>query len=84
MLKDTQQHLIVCDQLCESGSIVTQVPEYSDLLGENLDKEMVISRILRKHFQVRKKIVKLKENQKSTQQCGPSDPVGSAVFNYMY
>ena len=82
--EDTQQHLLVCDQLCESETIVKQVPEYSDLFGENLDKKLLISRVLRKHFQARKKVLKLKENLKSTQQCGPSDPVGSAVFNYMY
>ena len=61
-----------------------QVPEYSDLFGENLDNKLLISRVLRNHFQARKKVLKVKENQKSTQQCGPSDPVGSAVFNYMY
>ena len=67
--EDTQQHLLVCDQLCESESIVKQVPEHSDLFGENLDQKLFISRVLRKHFQARKKVLKLKENQKSTQQC---------------
>ena len=57
MDEDTQQHLLVCDMLCDPNSLVTSIPCYDELFGENLEKKLNISRILKQHYKKRKDII---------------------------
>ena len=55
--QDTQKHLLVCgkiDDQCISGLII---PEYDDLFGVNVDKQMKIEAMLQERFLKRKKII---------------------------
>ena len=50
MEEETQQHLLVCDMLCDPDSLVINVPSYDELFGDVLDKKLIISRILMQHY----------------------------------
>ena len=55
--QDTQKHLLVCgkiDDQCISGLII---PEYDDLFGVNVDKQMKIAAMLQERFLKRKKMI---------------------------
>ena len=56
--EDTQQHLLVCEQLCERDEIVSTLPDYNDLFGSNLDDRIRVSRILMSKFEKRKNLMK--------------------------
>ena len=43
--EETQEHLLHCPTL-RDGAVVTDVPQYDDLLGEETQKIINISRIL--------------------------------------
>ena len=51
---DTQQHLLVCEELEVSGAIVDSPPEYENLFASGLDEKLSISRILKEKFKIRK------------------------------
>ena len=57
MEEDTQQHLLVCDMLCDPDSLVINVPSYDELFGDVLDKKLIISRILMQHYKKRKQLL---------------------------
>ena len=65
--EDSQQHLLSCSKIESDGEIVSSVPDYQDLFGSNLSKQVNMSRILKNRFGKRKK--------HTTAKGGPSDPV---------
>ena len=56
--KDTKQHLLVCDQLCESDAVVSTLPDNDDSFRSNLDDKVAVSRILMSNFEKRKILMK--------------------------
>ena len=61
MDEDTQQHLLVCEELKETDALVSEVPLYEHLFGNDLEKKLNISRILKSKMKERKKILEWKE-----------------------
>ena len=55
--EDTQQHLLVCEELVETNALVSEVPDYEHLFGDILEKQLNISRILKSQFKTRKKML---------------------------
>ena len=47
--EETQEHLLYCPTL-RDGGVVTDVPQYDNLLGEETQKIIIISRILSTKF----------------------------------
>ena len=47
--EETQEHLLFCPAL-RDGGVVTHVPQYKDLLGEETQKIIIISRIIASKF----------------------------------
>ena len=58
--EDTQQHLMVCEKLCDSGTVVTSLPDYKSLFETKLKEKLYVSRLLKKHFQKRNNLLKTK------------------------
>ena len=56
--ENTQQHLLVCDELSTPNGVVKEVPSYEELFGDDLEKRLTISRILRQNYKIRKDILK--------------------------
>ena len=56
--EDTQQHLLVCDDLGDPNAVVKEVPSYEELFGDDLEKRLTISRILKQNYKNRKDILK--------------------------
>ena len=63
---DHQQHLLICKKLNTGGTLVGQLPEYDQLFGNNLLKQIEISRIMRQKYNLRKSF--LNEKWKFLQQ----------------
>jgi hypothetical protein len=63
--EETQEHLLRCINLQETGTVTTTTPEYQDLFSCNLHKQVKIARILRTQFKLR--------NKKNNHSSGPSD-----------
>jgi hypothetical protein len=57
MDEDTQQLLLVCEELKETDALVSEVPLYEHLFGNDLEKKLNISRILKSKMKERKKIL---------------------------
>ena len=55
--EDTQQHLLVCDELNETHSVVSEVPVYEHLFCDTLEKKLNIARILKSQLKKRKKLL---------------------------
>ena len=53
MEEDTQQHILVCDMLCKPDSLVKN----DELFGDELDKNLRVSRILKHHCKKRKQLL---------------------------
>jgi hypothetical protein len=53
---DTQEHLLSCHMIDAGGVMIGTLPNYQDLFGINVDKQMEVSRILRKRFLDRKQV----------------------------
>ena len=47
---EDQPHLLRCTKLVENGEIVQDIPNYSDLFGEDAAKIAAVSRILQRKF----------------------------------
>ena len=56
---DDQESLLVCEKLDESNSLVTKSPDFKDLFFSHVDKQLQKSLILKKKFELRKKLLKL-------------------------
>ena len=52
--EDSQEHLMVCEELNDMNTVVAQIPEYSSLFGPSLDKLVQISSIIRENYSKRK------------------------------
>ena len=52
---DSQSNLLECVMLVEQNCIVDEVPKYEDLFSYNIEKQIMIVRMLMKNFQGRKK-----------------------------
>ena len=48
--EDTQQHLLVCEELVETNSLVSEAPVYEHLFGDILENRLYISRILKRQL----------------------------------
>ena len=55
---DTQQHLLVCEKLCDNALVLGgQVPSYEDLFSKEVEKVIRIGLILSQQFERRKMIL---------------------------
>ena len=72
---DSQQHILVCQQLCENEVVGNSPPVYQDLFKENVSKQLHTSRIIELKFRRRKKLMK-----KTSQPEKPSEPPGVLQF----
>ena len=77
VVEDTQEHLLTCPELETDGEVVISLPDYGDIFGRNLVKQIRVARIIIERYQIRKKKI-------ATQKGGPSDPTDmwSAVVMY--
>ena len=46
----TQRHLLYCKGLQGKNEIVSQIPEYEQLFGEDMNSQIHISRIMKDHY----------------------------------
>ena len=53
---DTQENLLVCRELATNGAVVSNLPNYEYLFGEDLEKKVKISRMLKEKFTQRQRI----------------------------
>ena len=44
--EETHQHLILCEKLCDHGTVFSTLPEYEYLFEKNIDNEIKVSRVL--------------------------------------
>ena len=56
--EDTQSHLLFCDKLISASSIVQEVPNYSQIFGEDLNEILKVTRIMSENFKERNKLKK--------------------------
>ena len=56
--EDRQPHLLVCEGLCDTNTIVSNLPSYDSLFGADLKEMATITRIIRSNFQKRKEKLK--------------------------
>ena len=54
MEDDSQEHLLSCSKIKAEGTLVSSVPVYQDLFGSNIEKQVNLTRILKKRFEQRK------------------------------
>ena len=54
---EDQPHLLRCTKLVENGEIVRDIPNYSDLFGEDAAKVVAVSRILQRKFTMLKSYI---------------------------
>ena len=60
---ETQHHIYSCLSLSSSDIIInTDDDQYQDLFGEDLDKQIRVSAILKKRLEVRQEIISKREN----------------------
>ena len=58
--QDTQEHLLTCTKLDDGNYVLTAIPNYRDLFGENLERKVTLARIIQARFKKRKAILKKK------------------------
>ena len=51
--EDTQQHLMVCEKLCDHWTGVSTLPEYENLFEKNIDDKIKVSRVLMSQLEKR-------------------------------
>ena len=56
---DDQESLLICEKLNETNSLVKKSPEYQDMFSSNVNKQLEISIILKRKFELRKRLLKL-------------------------
>ena len=52
---DTQEHLLYCYILDDERTVVEELPSYEELFSEDTNKQIRITRILKKRFTLRNK-----------------------------
>ena len=68
--QDTQEHLLTCSKLDGGNEVVSDVLNYSDLFGDNLERKITLTKVIHSRFKKRKVLLKRKEKQPN----GPGDP----------
>ena len=53
-IKDTQEHILECDKICDSTLSKTIQPRYFDLLSRDVNKQIEVALILQDRFKMRK------------------------------
>ena len=54
---ENNDHLLNCNQLLGRNEIISYIPSYGELFGNELDEQVYVSRILRENFNIRKQFV---------------------------
>ena len=52
VIAETNEHLLLCEKLIGKIEMVIYIPDYKDLFGNNINKQIYVSRILRENFTV--------------------------------
>ena len=52
--KDDQPHLLQCDKLVSDSIITANLPEYEDLFSNEVNKQVVIVKLLKENFEKRR------------------------------
>ena len=60
---DSQQSLLICEKLMDPNEVVGELPVYEDLFAQNVAKQMHISSILKKKFDLRNKLIQELKNK---------------------
>ena len=55
--EDSQQSLLICEKLMDPNEIVIELPVYEDLFSQDVQRQMHISSILKKKFDLRNKLI---------------------------
>ena len=58
---DTQEHLMICPSLAEDNQLVKKNINYEHLFGDDLEKQIEVSLILKRNLKKRKIILKKKK-----------------------
>ena len=72
---DTQEHLFSCINVISEHQIVRNIPIYSDIFGEDVDKMVEVATIMKENFTRRKEI--LKKKSISSPEEEPCEPEAS-------
>ena len=63
--KDTQSHLLHCEHLKSLNIVVADLPEYDQLFSNDVKKQVVIVKLLKKFYDKRVKIVEEEKKRRS-------------------
>lgn len=63
--KDTQSHLLHCEQLKSVNIVVSDLPEYDQLFSNDVKKQVVIVKLLKKCYDKRVKLVEEEKKRKN-------------------
>ena len=55
---ENNEHLLNCSKLLGKNEIVSYIPSYKELFGNDLNEQVYVSRILRENFNLRKQFMK--------------------------
>ena len=61
--EDSQQSLLICEKLIDSTGLVGELPVYNDLFAPDVQKQINISSILKKKFELRNKLIEQLKNK---------------------
>ena len=57
--EETQEHILSCNELKSRTNVVQDMPHYySDLFGNDLDKKILVSKLIKENFTTKKKLEK--------------------------
>ena len=57
-ISENNEHLLNCSALLGKNEIVSYIPSYKELFGNDLNEQVYVSRILRENFNLRKQFMK--------------------------
>ena len=72
---DTQEHLFSCINVISEHKLIRNIPMYSDIFGEDVDKMVEVATIMKENFRRRKDI--LKKKSISSPEEEPCEPEAS-------
>ena len=58
--QDKKEHLLTCKKLDDGNDVLTAIPNYRDLFGENLERKVTLARIMQARFKKRKELLQKK------------------------
>ena len=56
--EETQEHIMSCNELKSRTNVVQDMPIYNDLFGNDLDKKVLVSKLIKENFTTKKKLEK--------------------------